>query len=296
MKRLYVLFTMDCETINEHASEGGPVDWDLSHRSITGFCQILWKYNYNPTLFVVPETAAVQAELLRSCAEKGAELGLHYHPQDHGYDDYLGAYNESEQYRMLDDAVNQWSEHIGYNPESFRGGNASGNDHTFPVLAKLGFKQGSLSIPDRNFTRVKANWRGTNLYPHHAHKANRLLDGDMKFLEVPVTVDPESIMWGGLTPLELRIEMVDSRSHGFTIRKSVERQLVKNQEFAVLVVITHNIFDYSDAGEFRAKVLHGIIEEISMCAQDRQLDIEGITLKEFHKKFDALHLKGSGCF
>ncbi|MEN6316329.1 MAG: polysaccharide deacetylase family protein [Clostridiaceae bacterium] len=286
MKKLNVIFTMDCEAINGLASEGGPRDWDFCKRSITGYCETLLKKNIRATLFVVPFTAEKHRGVLLELERTGVELALHYHPQDHGYKDYLGAYDGEQQLSMISEASDIWTQAIGKKPESFRGGNMSANDYTFPVLECLGFKQGSLSMPERNFTRVKANWKGSPMYPYHTNKANRLIEGNLEFLEVPVTVDWESVLWGGLTPLELRIEMVDARAHGFTIRKNIERQLISNYSMPYIAVLTHDIFDYSDKGEFRSQVLEGIIDEIERCAESNGLAIDGLTLKEYHTLFD----------
>ncbi|MDL2258270.1 hypothetical protein LJC42_03800 [Eubacteriales bacterium OttesenSCG-928-K08] len=287
MKKLHVMFTMDCEARNDIATEGGPPDWAFCRRSMEGYTDLLLQHGYRPTLFVVPQTAQAHSAALLELKNKGAELGLHLHPQDFGYADYLGGYSYEEQVAMLDRVTQDWADALGFRPESFRGGNFSGNDATAPALSHLGYKQGSLSVPGRNFTRVKSNWAGAEMWPHHMHKANRLLAGDMNFLEVPATADWESVMWGGLTKLELRIEMVDARAHGFTIRKSVERQREEGIEEPYLCALTHNIFDYTDLGEFRRQVLEGVLQEISACADQQELAVHGCTLQEYHTWFHA---------
>ena len=216
----------------------------------------------------------------------GAELGLHLHPQDYGYADYLGGYTLEEQKNMLEEACTLWSEALGKRPQSFRGGNFSANDATFPALAGCGFRQGSLSVPGRSFTRVKSNWAGGSMQPYHAHPANRLLAGALDFLEIPVTADWESVMWGGLTKLELRLEMVDARSHGFTIRKNVDRQLDAGVEHPYLLALTHNIFDYSNPAEFRRQVLDGVLDEIDRYAGEKELQKTGFTLAAYHERVD----------
>jgi len=285
MKKLNVIFTMDCEAINDLASEGGPKDWDSCKRSIVGYCETLLKEGYRATLFIVPYTAERLGKRLLELEQEGIELALHFHPQDYGYKDYLGAYDGEQQYKMIGDAADMWSQAIGKMPQSFRGGNLSANDYTFPVLEKLGFMQGSLSVSGRNFTRVKSNWKGSPLYSYHTNRANRLIEGDMEFLEVPVTSDWESVMWGGLTPLELRIEMVDARAHSFTICKNVERQIQEKVHTPVLVLLTHNIFDYANISEFRTQVLKGIIDEIKQCAETNGLNLNGPSLRGFHELF-----------
>lgn len=287
MKKLYVMFTMDCESIDSIATEGGPVDWAFSRRSMEGYVKVLNREGYAPTLFISPPNAEENASMLLDLHKSGAELALHVHPQDFGYCEYLGAYDHEAQVRIIGSAAEHWAEKIGFLPTSFRGGNLSANDATAGALCELGFRQGSLSVPGRSFTRVKSNWAGAPMNPWHMNKANRLLEGDLDFLEIPVTADWESVMWGGLTKLELRIEMVDARAHGFTIRKNVERQLKDQIEEPYLCILTHNIFDYSDPSEFRSQVLEGVIREIQGCAALHELTVAGLTLEQYHKAYDA---------
>lgn len=287
MNTLDVMFTMDCEAIADLAAEGGPKTWEFCGKAIAGYCETLFARNLKPTLFVVPYTAEKIAPLLLEMEKEGAELGLHYHPQDYGYADYLGAYDYDEQHKMLSEARRMWEDALGKAPVSFRGGNFSANDHTFSVLRDLGFSQGSLSVPGRNFTRVKSNWAGSPMLPYHTNRANRLLEGNMDFLEIPTTADWESTMWGGLTKLELRVEMVDARAHGFTVRKSVDRQLEQRIEHPYLLALTHNIFDYSDLHEFRRQVLDGLIAEIDSYAEKKELIRKGYTLSDYHQEVDT---------
>lgn len=281
---LSVLFTMDCEARKDLATEGGPETWDDARRSIGGFCEALAAHGFRPTLFVVPFAAEALAPFLRDMGRAGAELGLHFHPQDHGYPDYLGGFPADAQRRMLAEAVARWSEALGRAPASFRSGNFSANDATFPVLAELGFRQGSCSVPGRSFTRVRSNWAGAPMDAYRAGAANRLVPGSLDYVEVPVTADWESTMWGGLTKLELRIEMVDARAHGFTVRKNVERQKAAGAAHPYLCSLTHDIFDYSDPKEFRRAVLDGLVGEIRGCAAAQGLDLAGETLADYAKR------------
>lgn len=271
---LYACFTMDCEQINELAHQGGPTTWELGERAMRGYCETLLRHGLGATLFVVPQAAERYRTTLLELAEASIELGLHYHPQDHGYPDFLGAFTAEGQERILGEGMDQWSQTLGLAPHIFRPGNFSANDATFPTLVQLGFLAGSVSLPLRNFIEARANWAGAPFDPHFAHRANRLLPGDLPFLEVPVTVDWESVMWSGRTPLELRIEMVDARSHSYTIRKAVKRQLDAGQRSPLLVACTHNIFDYGDPAEFRRQVLDGIVAEMRHAAE-----LHGLTLR-----------------
>ena len=48
-----------------------------------------------------------------------------------------------------------------------------------------------------------------------------LLSGGLDFVVIPQTIDPDSRMWGGKTPLDLRVELVDAKNHWYTIHKAV---------------------------------------------------------------------------
>jgi peptidoglycan/xylan/chitin deacetylase (PgdA/CDA1 family) len=299
---LYGCFTMDCEQVG--ANQGGPASWELGEHAIRGYCETLLSHQLTATLFVVPQVATRYRPLLQQLAGQGIEVGLHFHPQDHGYPDFLGAFTGEEQAEMLRPAIEAWSQAMGRAPRVFRPGNFSANDATFPTLAGLGFLAGSVSCPLRNFVEARANWGGAPLDPHFTHAANRLLSGNLPFFEVPITVDPESIMWGGRTPLELRLEMVDGRAHGYTIRKSIARQqppcenracpelaegglpqtgqrraeVPGNCTGVVVTVLTHNIFDYSDPREFRRQVLDEVVAEMRRAAEAGVLELLPATL------------------
>jgi hypothetical protein len=274
---LYVCFTMDCEQINEFACQGGPTTWELGERAIRGYCEALMAHGLTATLFVVPQGAPRYRNTLFELGDAGIEIGLHYHPQDSGYPDFLGAFTGADQEMMLREAMDQWSQVLGRDAVVFRPGNFSANDATLPTLVRLGFQAGSISLPLRDFIEARANWTSAPFDPHFGHRANRLLAGDLPFLEVPVTVDWESRMWGGRTPQDLRIELVDARAHGFTVRKSLERQLSSGKQ-PLLVVYTHNVFDYSDSNEFRRQVLEGVVAEIRQAAESHHLTIRPLNL------------------
>ena len=44
-------------------------------------------------------------------------------------------------------------------------------------------------------------------------------------MEVPVSVDWETMIWGGVHPQDLRVEYTDAKNHGFVIRKIMQRQV-----------------------------------------------------------------------
>ena len=134
---------------------------------------------------------------------------------------------------------------------------------------------------------LRAVWTGAPKDAHFAHRANRLLIGDSDFLEVPITVDWESMIWGGQTPLDLRVGAVDARSHSFTVEKNVRRMLADQTSIKTICAFTHNYFDYSNIAEFRRETLDGMIGSIRASAARYGLPVRGVTLKQLRQNISS---------
>jgi hypothetical protein len=158
---------------------------------------------------------------------------------------------------------------MGRPPLSFTPGYGSANDHTFPALEVVGLKQGLVSIPTRDLPQCACVWGSSPLGCHYPHRYNRCLTGDVDFVNVPLTLDPESRMWGGRHPQDLRVELVDAKNHYYTIEKSVKRQLAGDEPVKYLKAATHNIFDFLEKSNFRRETLLGIIAAVrNICAKN----------------------------
>jgi hypothetical protein len=216
-----------------------------------------------PTLFIVPECAEMHRTLLRHLAGKGVEMGLHLHPQSfdaHQYEKYLGEYERDEQLGLIMEARDRFAQSMGTNPRSFRSGNFSANDDTFPVLDFLGFRQGSVSDPGRNTPGFAATWNGAIPDPHWASGDDRLTKGELSFLEVPVTTDPGRLQPNGF-PYELRIEnggVVDWQMP--IIDRFLERVKQTDVEMPCLCFFTHNFIDYSEQESDQFLTLSGVVD------------------------------------
>ena len=91
----------------------------------------------------------------------------------------------------------------------------------------------------------------------------------MDFVEIPITVDPDSRMWGGKHLQDLRVELVDAKNHRFTIQKAVDRQgQDDHQGIKYLNILTHNYFDYSNPSDFRRETLEKMIESVRGIVND----------------------------
>jgi len=285
---LYVIFTQDCEQLRENSRHGGPETWELSERSITGLADYLESQGLRATFFIVAQTAHAHSRLFRELERRGFELGLHIHPQDtgFGFDDYVGGYTLEEQVRLFDLVSDYYAQAIGKRPVTFRGGNFSGNDMTYPALVATGFRQGSCSSPGRLYTQAKAVWQGTDPYPHHAHKANRLYAGDLEFYEVPITCDQKH--WrNAYLPGELRIEGGDAATHHRTIQVALDEMIEKKVQPKVIVPFTHNHLEYDDPHAERRRVLEAMVHSIRELAAERGLVVTQATIGSLHALVDA---------
>ncbi len=283
---LYVTFTMDCERIAAESPPGGPKTWKLSERAIRGYCGLLLESSMAATLFLTPECGQQHKGMLKGLESRGIELGMHIHPQsfgDHRYSRYLGQYSRQMQRDILRQGMDILTEILGERPTSFRPGNFSASDETFPVLSELGFRQGSVSDPGRDVPDYAAVWMDTCPYPHWADAEDRLSAGDLPFLEVPLTTDPDQRHPNGF-PYELRIESGPFRDwHLPIIRRALERMDSDNVGFRNLCIFTHNCFEYDNASIDQTKTLRGIVQYIDTLRNE--YDVIPATLTEIRNLF-----------
>jgi peptidoglycan/xylan/chitin deacetylase (PgdA/CDA1 family) len=257
---------VDCESTQRTINNPG-----LGERAIRGLAEILDREGLKATFVVIPPDLKAHAALYRELEAQGHEVGLHTHPAEQGYEEFLGVYGFEDQKRIIGEGVAVCADVLGHPPLVFCPGYCSANDYTFPVLEALGFKHGTVSLPTRNLPQCACVWGNSPQDAHYAHRYNRCLAGDMDFVDVPPTVDAESRMWGGAHPQDLRIELVDAKNHWYTIYKSVKRQTAAGEALAVKYIkaTTHNIFDYSDPRDFRRETLLGVIAAArQICAQE----------------------------
>lgn len=253
-----ILFNLqvDCEATQRSIADPG-----LGERAIRGLGEVCAAEGLAATFVVIPSDMAVHAALYRELKGQGHEIGLHLHPGEMGYQEFLGVYGPEEQVRMLREGMEIFAQGMGRNPECFTPGYFSANDHTFPALEAVGLRHGLVSCPTRNLPQCACVWGGSPLDVHYPHRHNRCLTGDVDFVDVPVTIDPDSRLWGGAHPQDLRVELVDAKNHYYTVEKAVKRQLAAGEAVPVkyLKAITHNIFDYLDERDFRRQTLVGVV-------------------------------------
>jgi len=257
MESILVNIQVDCESTQRSIDDPA-----LGERAIRGLGEILADTGMKVTFVVIPGDIQVHAPVYRELEARGHEVGLHIHPAEQGYEEFFGVYGFEDQIEILREGMEVFAQRMGREPECFTPGYFSANDHTFPALEAAGLRHGLVSCPTRNLPQCACVWGNSPLQVHYPHRHNRCLTGDVDFVDVPVTIDPESRMWGGAHPQDLRVELVDAKNHYYTIEKAVKRQVQAGDAVPVkhLKIITHNIFDYADEGDFRRETLLGIID------------------------------------
>lgn len=257
-----------------------------------GIAEVLEAAGLVGTFHVIPNDAEAMPAVYQDLKRRGHEIGLHVHPATQGYQEFLGVYGPVKQREILREAIDRFTAALGFFPETFCPGYLSINDHTYSVLVEMGFRHGVCSLPTRVLPECASVHVGAPLGLRYAHAFNRVLAGDLDFVEIPPTVDPDSRMWGGKHPQDLRIELVDAKNHWYTMHKAVQRQLAEQAPVPYLRALTHNIFDYADTRDFRRQTLIGVIERARSIAEQAGLTLEGVTAGQIAQRYRAAVPRG----
>jgi len=247
-------FKIDCE-----ATQPAINDAALGERALKGFSEVLEREGLRGTFYCIPSELRAHGQIYRDLEKRGHEIGLHLHPKDQGYEEFLGLYGADMQEQIIREAADQFAQVMGRPPVAFCSGYGSGNDYSYPVLEKLGFRHGAVGIPTRVLPECCSVWAGMPLGCYYPHRHFRTLPGDVDFVQVSNTIDPESRLWGGKHPQDLRVELVDAKNHWYTIHKAVQRQLQDPPPVPYVSMVTHNTFEYSDPRDFRRQTMEKMI-------------------------------------
>lgn len=283
---LFVSWTMDCEPIAEEVPTGGPADWALSERAMRGYVEALAARGHRATLFLIPRTGEVQADVVRELMAQGAEAGMHLHPQtaDYAVDAHLGQLPPATQRALLASGRDRLEAALGVRPVAFRPGCFSASDATYPILAELGFTVGSVSLPGRKLPGVGADWAGAEPFAHWACADDRLAPGALPFLELPTAVDLSDVPGpasGEGDARHLRLErpgIVEWAPE--LIRRHLAAQLEAEAAIKSIVVMTHSTREYGDPTEPARMGLEAVADAIDAAAADLGLTVHPATLGE----------------
>ena len=286
-KLLFNFFT-DCETTQPAVANVG-----LGERATAGIADVLESRNIRGTFHVIPTDIEASAALYQALSRRGHEIGLHLHPAADGYEEFLGVYGAEMQREIVTQAANRFAQAMGFFPHTVLPGYASANDHTYGVLYDAGFRHGMTTIPTRVLPECASVHAGVPLDVHYAHRFNRTLAGELDFVEIPVTVDSDSRMWGGKTPLDLRVELVDAKNHWYTIEKAISRQVAQRTPLKIIRAFTHNVFNYDKADDFRRQTMERMLDDVVAIAAAKGLSFTGATAQDIATAYRAAVSLGS---
>lgn len=272
----------DCEA-TAHAIK----DADLGARAVRGLMDVIRREKLAGTFYAIPGDLESNPGLYKEAEKKGCEIGLHVHPADLGSEEFFGVLGPQEQRAVLHKAKQRFAKVMGRPPKSLCIGYNSANDYTYQIFVELGFTHGKCSMPTRVLPECASVWAGAPLDAHYAHPHNRLLCGWLDFVELPGTLDPDSRMWGGKHPQDLRVELVDAKNHWYTIAKAVDRQLRDQPPVKYIEICTHNTYDYSDPRNFRRETLDKMIVHLKRILAEKGCRLVPATSAQIAKAFRA---------
>ena len=270
MEKLHVVITMDVEppTPDTHPTATGPGSWADGDRFVRGYAERAAAFGFPVTFFIHPEVAVEQAGLFEELKERGCCVeGLHLHPwkfRDGKYKAHFGGLGERDMRAALSEAISMWQSGMGRRPLYFRPGTFSANDYMYQVLADLGFRGGSCSVPGRIWPRLNAIWTGAAPDPHRAHPIFRQLVGSLPFANMPVAVDfsetrvSAGAQWRDVDPATASLDANTVVSHwdmrpdwqtadyGTIAANIVGQARQRGATIPVINCLTHNDNDYTD--------------------------------------------------
>lgn len=274
-QKLFVLFTMDVEPSAADIGISGPTSDDAGMRSLQDFQTVISASGYRATYFVHPELVFAHPQFYRDLEAGGNALGLHLHTTKFSAGKQtceLGGLNAAKQRELLKAAVDIFKSGMGSHPKLFRPGCFSANDATYGVLNELGFIGGSVSIPERIWQERFCVWSGAYPYTHFAHEAFRQCNGDLSFVEIPLSVDlstplrynpvgfyhhPDLRPGGVYSETD---EVADNRRD--LLHNILQRMAADNPPIKTLVIDVHNDRDFTSSGSQAAKNLRTLLDAI----------------------------------
>ena len=127
---------------------------------------------------------------------------------------------------------------------------------------------------------LKSSWVSAPTYVHYAHAANRLLDGELDLVEVPITTDPDSMLWSGAHPQDLRVELFDAKNQRYMIDKVLGREKAGAAAVRAVIALTHNIFEYDNPDDFRHQTMKQMIADFAELADRHEVNLIPATIGE----------------
>jgi len=286
MKTINIVISMDVEPVRPPGRSGpatsGPDSYEESARFICGYQSIAAGFGFPVSFFVHPEAAVAHPDLLLDLERQGATLGLHIHPYKWDpvrYRAHFGELSANEQLAIVSEGAAVWKHALGKEPRYFRPGTFSANDNTFRVLAQLGFVGGSCSCPGRVFPELYAVWAGAPADPHRAHPVFRNMPGTLDFANLPLSVDLSTVREGQSNSQLWDLRPDYLKADYDRIATNIVSQVVeRNPAVPMVMVVSHNDNDYSDANHRVTKNLRRSITALVSACERAGLQPVGATV------------------
>jgi peptidoglycan/xylan/chitin deacetylase (PgdA/CDA1 family) len=286
MRRIHIVVTMDCERPNAetHANASGPPDYETSAIWTRAYTDIAAGYGWPVTFFIHPEAAVNQTALFLDLKAQGHCLGLHLHPWrlgDGRYAAECGGLTEESLNSALSEALEIWTDAMGFHPLYFRPGAMSGNDAIYKVLGQLGFRGAGVSMPGRFYPHTYSNWWGAEPDPHRAHSFFRQLAGDMDLVNMPSSVDFSTVIEknGCWYHWDLRPDFPDA-DYEQIARNIVNQIKGRNPSVPCINQVTHNDHDYTDPNDRNCAHYIRSLDAIVVACEEAGLEPVGATLAD----------------
>jgi hypothetical protein len=209
--RIYFAYKVNCEPLRARSPMcGGPETWDESELTIRAIRDVFETRGLRRalTFLPTPEAAQAHAPLWREWHAEGVGLGVQPNVPGFRFPTYekdLGQYSEAMQRRIIAEAVDDFTQALGFRPESYVPCCGSRSAVTLRLLYEAGFRQMGTPAPGRYFPdRPDRCTVGVFPFPHWGNAAHHLVPGWLPLCIVPNSSDLSG--GRGARPTDLRAE------------------------------------------------------------------------------------------
>jgi hypothetical protein len=290
--KLYFNYSLDCELPKNTDYTGpervpffnGPATWDAGKDSVRGFVERMadLKAAKGTSLFVYPDVARHQKTLFREAAAAGVEIGLHLNGLRYSRlrgesAKWLGAMTRAEQLEALRQGKQDVEDAVGRPCLGYRACYGSANDDTFAILEELGFFWAS-NCGTRYRPEFHAKWAGSWRYPHRASRRCKLIPGDLRLYEIPVTCGLKTLFSTNPDqPLDLRAEaspeLVGEKREKLrdVIAENLDEMDRQESPVRAIIGMSHNTNPFRDRRTHQSQNLDWVVQYTKALAAKHKL-------------------------
>lgn len=197
----------DCDI---HWKRSHPLSFESVLSGIPEILRPMWNlYNIKPVYFVSPEAINEEqcCRVLRNEIKLGAEIGAHLHseyiePQARysksdgtiSYEFPCLAYSDDIEFEKIKNLTSLIKQKLNIQPVSYRAARYGADLATIKSLEKLGYKVDSSVTPNINWSAAGGpNHSAAPKQPYFVNHENLYRPGNMKILEVPITISKKRL-------------------------------------------------------------------------------------------------------